>query len=155
MPRRFADLPFRGALVRVDSGDNPSITTGTWIAPAYLTEIYDTNAFHIATTNERFTIPSGVDYVVLTAQIAFANNGTGVRRARFTYNGSASFVGNPYTIVPSPDSTEDTIMLLVSSAIATTAGDYFEIDVWQDTGGDLALTVATPVINWFAIEAVK
>lgn len=111
-----------------------SINTATATTLSFEEEIYDTSGFHNnSTNNSRITIPAGLGGTYLfNCQWAFANNATGQRVGYIVKNGSgfenlkveagnASFLSNTG----------------FSLALRLNAGDYVELQAYQDSGGSL------------------
>jgi len=103
----------------------------------YTGEIYDTNTFHDnSTNNSRMTIPSGqAGKYLITANTVFENNGTGSRQQMVYKNGaSQSWI----CIEVKADAGSYTVLngaIVLDLAVA----DYIEINVSQNSGGNLTL----------------
>ena len=113
---------------------NQSISSATWTAITFDTELFDTDTFHDnSTNNTRFTIPTGLGgKYLLTAQIAIGSNTVGARGMQYRKNGAA--VSSPMFI----STLTGFDMYYGNSAVLTaTAGDYFELFTWQNSGGAL------------------
>ena len=140
---------YSGALVyRVT---NQSIPDATWTAINYDSEEYDTDSIHDnSVNNSRLTVPSGVNYVRLKARIGFAPNSNGYREAYFYKNGSSTFKGNALAISDNLTGLVTTVLELSSPVLSVTAGDYFEVLVYQDSGANLDTFGGN--YYWFAME---
>lgn len=116
----------------VQSIANDSSTTITWDL-----ENYDTDSLHSTTTNtSRITIPTGKGGKWLfTGCMAFASNGTKVRRANLTVNGTTSYapIAQQATAATDGDSTHGTF----AWPLNLVAGDYVEMSAYQNSGGSL------------------
>jgi hypothetical protein len=111
-------------------------TTMNWAS-----EDIDVGGYHDnVTNNSRITIPSGKGgYYFVYTIAAWASNSSGKRIARFLKNGSAYRDGsNPFTLVNvgGGNSSETTQYLGLVMSLA--AGDYVEVQVWQNSGGNLS-----------------
>ena len=112
-----------------------TIANNTVTAVTFPEEHYDTDGFHSTTTNNsRITIPAGLGgkYLVTSSNLTFNQNATGERSARLLKNGSVVFYG--------PGWLGNSSVFLSSSFTATVelaAGDYIEIAVYQNSGGNL------------------
>ena len=142
---------FKGALVKrtaTQSIPNNTLTLVNWTA-----ETYDTDGFHDnATNNTRLTIPAGVTKAVLAANIRWVANSTGTRVVILRKNG-AYFDGDP---ILRHTATGEAEINIVSAAIEVTAGDYFEVEVFQNSGAALNIdSTASPQFSWFAVYAVQ
>ncbi len=143
----------RGALV-YDVSDQ-TITNNTWTAVNFDTEVYDTDTIHdTSTNNTRFTIPTGITRVRLSANIRFTANDTEQRGARFQLNGS-DFIGQAEQLVHHPDSTNASMQNISSGVIDCVATNYFELEVYQNSSGNLDLLGDSGIATWFSIEIIQ
>lgn len=120
------------------------------------TEIYDTDGFHDTVTgNSRITVPAnkGIKLVRLTAGIDWAANGTSYRMARFLKNGSV-FDGGAGSTLYVTSATTNAFNNIASPVLACADGDYFEVSVYQSTGGSLNVNDTT-YTHFFGLEVVK
>lgn len=127
--------------VRVYHNAAQSISNTTFTTLAFNSEAttgFDTEAMHdLVTNNSRITIVTPGVYLV-GASVDFAANATGVRLVvlhRFASGGGGD------TAIASVDgvtigTVDDHSMSLVT-AYAMAAGDYFTLQVWQNSGGAL------------------
>jgi hypothetical protein len=142
-----------GGAIVYNNGSHQSISTSTQTILDFPGEAFDTNNMHsTSVNNSRFTIPAGVTAVRITAQVVFAANATGQRLVIFLKNGGESFPGNVYFDGPAAIDGYKTIANLSTPVLQVVAGDYFQIEVFQSSGGPL-LVVAGSTQTWFAIEA--
>ena len=111
-----------------------SIANNTDVAVLFNNETFDTDAFHSTSTNtSRITIPSGKGgYYQFNANVTFAS-GTGNRELNIFKNGARVSYG------PFPGSSTTSTASSTSTVLAGTVGDYFEVFVFQDSGGALNL----------------
>lgn len=114
-----------------------SVANATVTTVPFAQEVFDTDGFHsTSTNNSRITVPSGkAGKYIVSGQSYFATNSTGFRQTRITKNGST------YWLAPIPaNGTIDAVMnftFLIDLAV----GDYIEMAVYQNSGGNLNLTV--------------
>ena len=117
---------------------NDSSTTITWDS-----ENYDTDSLHSTVTNtSRITIPSGKGGKWLfTGCMAFASNGTKVRRTNLVVNGTTSYlpIAQQATVATDGDSTHGTF----AWPLNLVAGDYVEMQAYQNSGGSLDFKTAS------------
>lgn len=99
----------------------------------------------------RLTVPAGVTKVRVTAQVRFASNATGRRAVRLLKNGSAAYQGCAETIAPAATGAV-TIVNVASPPLSVAAAQYFEVQVYQNSGG--ALNVEAGVNCFFSIEVL-
>lgn len=142
---------FRGALVYFSGTQN--IVTSTFTALDWDTEDYDTDAIHDnVTNNSRLTVPGGVTRIQLFGQIKWNANGTGYRIAMMQKNG-ADFIGMGEN-TQQPTSSGNTTNVLITPTISVVATDYFEVEVWQNSGGNLAVNGDSGRGTWFGMRII-
>jgi hypothetical protein len=111
-----------------------SIANNTDVAVLFNNETFDTTAFHSTVTNtSRITIPAGKGgYYQFNANVTFAS-GTGNRELNIFKNGTRVSYG------PFPGSSATSTASATSTVLAGAVNDYFEVFVFQDSGGALNL----------------
>lgn len=121
---------------RVRHNANQTIADITQTVVAFNTEVFDTGGFHDNTTdNSRLTAPAD-GYYLFGFSVTFAFHATGVRYARFLYNGG-TVIG--VSSVNAVTVTNQQTSIQASTLYYMTAGDYMTMDVYQSSGGNLAL----------------
>jgi hypothetical protein len=113
---------------------NQSISTATSTAITFDTELKDTDGFHSTSSNtSRMTIPSGkAGFYLVTGQVNYASNASGVRAGELRKNGS--FVTYAYISAPTNgDWTSGCVSHIIELAVA----DYVELFAYQTSGGSL------------------
>ncbi len=147
-----AAVAYRGALV--DKSGNQVISTGGFVALSWDQENYDTDDIHDnSTNNTRLSVPVGVTRVRLTGGLALQASASGNERViRITKNGSAVLGGGNQQII---NPTASTGFFSLSSAVLTVVGgtDYFESEIFQDSGGNL--NALTSEHTFFAMEIIE
>jgi hypothetical protein len=140
-----AGSAFSGARVyntATQSFSSASAATFVWNA-----ESYDTNSYHDnSTNNTRLTVPT-TGYYLISTSINWASNSTGVRILEFKKNGST---GVGYMEQGSDDSCAQTYTV----PLFATAGDYFEVVGYQNSGGNLATLAGGEVFGFFSIVSL-
>jgi hypothetical protein len=136
----------RGALVYRSSVQSIPNTTAT--AVAFNAESYDTDLLHsVVTDTDRLTVPAGVTKVRVSCAIKWAP-ATGNRSVIVRKNGSInSYPGQPTRSLAAAEGDEP----LVSPVLSVTAGDYFSVWAYQETGG--AVNVLAD--SWAALEILE
>lgn len=126
---------FRGARVR-KSADQTAADYSTKTAIAFNTEDFDTDSIHdTVTNNTRLTVPSGVTYVELWAQLSVLNQSTSATiTLTFDKNGSSVVAKRADT-----QGTSSPAITFTSGPLAVVAGDYFEFSFTNVT--DTSVTV--------------
>ncbi len=141
---------FRGALVSRTA--NKSIANSTSVLVDWDAEIYDTENIHDnVVNNSRLTIPAGVTRVRVSTQQIWSPLAGGLRSCEILKNG----VQNSPRVI-----TEVSANGLVTSGVTTAispivnvaAGDYFEVSVYQTSGGALDFLATT---TYFSIEIIE
>ena len=119
--------------VNLGNGDQ-STNNATEKVLAWDTEFWDTSGFHSTTTNtSRITIPSGLGgRYCLSGFLVFPANATGARFAGIRKNAGG------YDFISSGDG-NGTYSTYVNFNVIyeATAGDYFEVVAFQNSGGSL------------------
>ena len=129
---------------------NQTIANTTLTAIRYAAETYDTGVMHDTSTNpDRITIPAGAGGLyIFNAQVTFAADATGYREVHIYKNGSAMATVKEFN----PHATELTI-INISMQENASAADYFEVKVYQSSGGDLAVNKNERVTFFSTIKA--
>lgn len=113
-------------------------------------DLTNTGGGNLSGSTGRLVVIAGTNRVVIKANITFPLNAVGRRTLRLKKNG---LYGNGLpAITHEASSTSDTAMNFVSAPIDVVSGDYFSLEVRQDSGGDLVL--ANTQFNWFSMEVV-
>ncbi len=148
-------LPFKGALVKLTSDE--SLSSGSVLQIPWDTEIYDAGDFFSLGSPSRLTVPNGITRVRLTGQIGILSGLTADRvLVRLRKNANLAV-----TIQTAQDL--DPISGAPSISISTpvfevVAGDFFELEAFQDSGGALTIDAAGAsgeIRSYFSIEAVE
>jgi hypothetical protein len=125
-----AGVTFSGA--RVSKTSTQSIPNATTTILSFNNEIIDVGGYHDnSTNNSRLTIPTGKGgYVLISGKVHMRDNANGFSEVLIQKNGSligSNAYKNTATYYSSPHIT------LIASCVA---GDFFELGIWQDTGGN-------------------
>lgn len=148
---RASDQVFSGA--RVHNSAVQAIATATWTSITFDTERFDTDAFHSTATNtSRLTIPT-TGYYFIGADLSLAANATGTARfCRFFLNGTTRIGGEQgagYTPVAG-----NVIRFNPSTIYSLTATNYVEVQLFQDSGGNLNSEVTANSTPEFYIHRI-
>jgi len=142
---------FRGALVS-ENFTAVTVTNGIERSVPLADEVYDTDAIHdSAGITERLTVPAGVTRIILKANISWAPNNNGYRRAYFRKDGTTYNSGQGRSLIESAPNLS-TQQGLVSAVLEVTSGDYFELIVQQNSGVNINVEV---VDTWIAMEIIE
>jgi hypothetical protein len=149
---------FRGALLSVSSGT--SIPSASSVVIGFDTVAYDTDGFWDI-PSARFVIPSGINRIRLSGQMAFNSAATGDRRFIIRKNESGAF-GDPEAgqvlftkdVSTTLSSSQTHIIPGISPIMRVIAGDIFTIVGRQDSGGSLDVTSAATYIQLEVLEPV-
>lgn len=146
-------FPFSGA--RVYNSANQSISANSTTELFWDSETYDTDAIHsTSSTTGRLTVPAGITYVEIFGQVLWAASAIGYRTATIMINGT--YTGNGWAQdvrVASPSGS--TSQPLSTGPVSVTAGDYFILAVWQNSGGALNVTNGGIGGSWFAMRVLR
>ena len=119
---------------RVSRSTTQTITTSTDTPIGFDTEVEDTAGYHEGVTNpSRFTVPSskaGVFHV--RGGVFWDANATGQRQCYIRKNGTAI----PGTYQVDPGNSSFGIAQFASAIVRLAVGDYVELTVWQNSGGN-------------------
>lgn len=144
LQRRLPRYRFH-ASVLVELDGNQSIPNSAGTAISWGDTIHDDEDLWDGANPTRLTVPTGFDgRAYLSTNIQFAKNATGLRYAVIQKNGS-NYKGGGYSAVSAPDITMG--INAVSALVNVTEGDYFEVRVFQDSGG--SVNVEDAVNTWF------
>ncbi|MEX1185326.1 MAG: hypothetical protein WEA80_01895, partial [Gemmatimonadaceae bacterium] len=136
---------------RLTNGSNWAIPNSTIVTLSWNTETYDNGGLHDnATSNTRITVPTGGDVGVwiLTAQISWDNNTTGYRNLTIRKNSTTNLAVARHA--PFSSSSIGLVHSLTAYDDAPAVGDFYEINVQQDSGGER--TVATSESFYAAVH---
>jgi hypothetical protein len=120
-----------------------SIPTGAWTSLSFNAESIDTaNMHNPASLNTRITIPTDGKYL-LAGSVCFVSNATGRRGLQWAING----VANPYggAVMLPTLSTSTPAIPSSTLPVQLTAGQYVELQAFQDTGAALSTSVGASV----------
>lgn len=117
-------------------------STGNWQKlSGFNSERYDTDSMHsTSVSSERITINTAGLYLV-TAAIEWAANATGLRGLQISLNGSTPIV----TDHENSNGASFGTAISVSTVYKFTAGQYFEVHGFQNSGGNLGIASSA---NW-------
>lgn len=121
-----------------------TIPTTTVVSASSFSETYDYGNFFSSTANDRIIIPTGTNFVILTAQTKWGNESTVGLRYVTMWKNSTSSVGLPTDRKIFSDETEQNI---TSCPISVSPGDYFNLKLFQNSG--------TNVTCWVTMSAFK
>lgn len=113
-------------------------------------EVYDTDNIWDVGQPTRLTVPDWASYVRLSGNAAFTANVTGSRNISCFKNGASTngFDGLFRDLRLAANTT--TYMNATSGIVSVQPNDYFELGVFQSSGGNLDMLAA-----WFAMEVIQ
>jgi hypothetical protein len=123
---------FAGADVGTTGAQTLTTSTATFIN--FDAEVFDIGGYHDnVTNNSRFTVPAGkAGYYLLVASINFASSAAGLRYVTLYKNGSSI----NYSVRTSGISGAQ-MWVPVSGIAYGAVGDYFQVEGFQSSGGNL------------------
>jgi hypothetical protein len=144
------ELPsFSGCLVKKAADQTTADYSGTAVI-SWDTEAFDVGGWHSAGDPTKLTVPSGVNYVRLTASVQVTSiTGGADCYVSIIKNGSSVAVAGLPVVLEDSDSTSQCLNL-VSAAYPVIAGDFFECTLLAT--GDASVTIED--YSWFSIEKV-
>ena len=136
--------------VLATKSNTQAIVNATWTAVQWNATTYDmTPAFWVVGASTRLTIPYGVTQVKVGCTVMWDASSTGVR-AVTAYKNGAAFVGNPYDL---RQAVGYDLFSIVSPTISVVKDDYFELMVYQTSGGNLNIG-GSATFCYFYLEVV-
>jgi hypothetical protein len=120
----------RGA--QVSRGASQSIPNASYTAASFPSETFDTAAFWAAGNPSRITIPR-TGYYLIGGKIGWDANSNGVREVKLYRNGVDDDKKSVSQAALNGIATRMDLCFLVDA----TAGEYFELFLWQNSGGSL------------------
>lgn len=126
---------------RLTNSADISVANSSSVSLTFDTEVFDSGAMHSTSTNTgRITVPTGGGGVyVVGGTVEFAANATGYRSIGIRLNGGNTITGHRAIT----SSASVTTRLSTSAIYSLAAGDYLELQVFQNSGGALnALALA-------------
>lgn len=152
-------IPYNGALVYHST--TQSLTSSIYTHLAFDSEDYDTDTIHdTSTNNNRLTVSTGAQRIRLTGYVIFDGNVTGTRIIGISKNDETTVptnvVGLP-RIRKNPSGGTDIEMLVTTSVVSVTGGDYFTLYAFQDSGVALNVkdTGAFGEKTYFSMEIIE
>ena len=118
-------------------------------------ELFDTDAFHdTVTQNSRITIPAGVSFVEIFAQIEWeADTSETYRSVEIWEDGGLMALTSRSRVQEGADSDTQGVTNLISSGpIPVSEGSYYEIKVYNEAAAPLDIINAA---TWFAIKVLE
>lgn len=92
--------------------------------------------------------------VVVSGQVAFTGAASGIRQVNVLKNGSVAYAGCPKAIYPTAGAGYTQQVNVTSGVLDVAAGDYFELQAMQDTGGALN-TVSGLSQTWLSVNYLQ
>lgn len=137
--------------VRVYHSATQALSNSTATNVVFDTDVYDRWGMHNTSTNtNRLTVQVPGIYII-SASLEFAVNATGQRAySILQFNSSdverTNLAGGS---VDAPAAVLGTRMATVTTSLVADVGDYFVLDAFQNSGGDLDITAATAALQLF------
>lgn len=124
---------------KANNASGQSIPNDTPTVVALPTESSDNDGIHDTVTNNSRLVCRTAGVYLITGQLGFAANSTGIRRAAILVNGSAVGSLQGHQAAPSPSADYSNVSEVVELAV----GDYVELQAYQTSGGALSLVTST------------
>lgn len=137
-----------GAILTHNAAQTVPDTTPTVLS--FNTETRDTDGFHSGGSPTRITIPSGRAGIYhVHVEVEWESNNTGYREVQLLLGG-ATLIAESNTNAISGQTTRQS----VSTIRNFSAGNYFEVQVYQDSSGDLDVLSTSDISPEFIIQKV-
>lgn len=129
-----------------------AIATGVATVITWDTEVYDVGGIYSTSVNpSRMTVPTGFTIARLMAAVSMGGGGaSGEVQNRFLKNGSVFTGGGGMRYQLTASISSIVQQCIVTGWIPVTAGDYFEVQGFHNTGSDM--NFADQTTDYFAIE---
>jgi hypothetical protein len=129
-----------GESVRAYHNVATNSSNGAWFTIPFNSERYDSDAFHDTGSNtSRLTVPTGKDgKYLIVGNVEFDTNTTGLRYCRILLNGATQIALNYLD----PGVATSTPQFNISTIYSLAAADYVELQVYQSSGGALAVNAS-------------
>lgn len=116
-----------------------TIGTGSWTSVTWNSETWDDGYHSLVSNTDRITIPSGADgRYMFVGSVVWDANATGIRGIRVMKNGALVASTSKNTIGGGLIIRD--VVSAISNAVAT---DYFTIEVYQNSGGNLNIDLSS------------
>lgn len=140
------------ALVRLTA--DQSIAHATHAAISWSSASFDDATIWSAGSPTRLTVPTGFSRARLVTNVMWPAASGGIRRLGFRLNGSTG-VGLGWTQITTPSASIGEYQNFASAVLSCAAGDYFEVFVFQGSGGSLNLVGTGTTETWASIELIR
>jgi len=147
------EIPPAVASARVYDASDQTIGTAAWTAVEFDTERWDTDTIHSAAANTKLTCNTSGIYVI-SGHVRFAGDATstGLRDIRIRLNDTATIAQERRTNIDT-----NAIHLSITTQYQLDAGtpDYVELEVYQNTGGNLDIKAQANYTNEFMMTRIR
>jgi hypothetical protein len=142
---------FVGCMLRKTADQN--ISTSTYTAITFDSEVLDTDAFHSTSSNtERITIPTGKGgKYLITAVIDYVANASNSRRNLVTLNGAVG-VGTAICDQRTGGFSGAPSEISFVGIYPLAAGDYIQLNAFQDSGSTIAAQGFSTAFTYFGVQ---
>jgi hypothetical protein len=133
-----------------------SIANTTWVSLTFNSGNND--EYHSTSTNtSRLVVPSGVSKIELVGNALIASNATGFRGVRFIKNGAVTSGIASTILIPSVSANSAIGLHITSPVLSVVPTDYFELQVYQSSGGALNAGTASAAgeDTYFSIKVIE
>lgn len=138
---------FKGALVSLSV--QQSIPNNTTTLISWGVENYDDLNIWSSDNPTKLVVPNGISKVIVKAGVFWAVSSAGYRSVQILKNG-AGFAGMGSD---QRNAVERSGVNFATSVITVSPGDYFELQVTQNSGGSLDLVALSQ--TWFSMEVIE
>lgn len=128
-----------------------TLSTATWTEMVFGSENYDTGGMHTTGgDNQQFAAAVAGAYLCV-AQVRFAANSTGDRKAMIRKNSAhGAGGGTAWGLTCVRAATGQETSFSIAAVVPLSAGDYVSAWAWQNSGGNLDLEAGAE-LNWMQV----
>ena len=146
-------IGYRGAMAHKSSTQSVPDDSANFTTVLFEATQHDTDSIHNGAVNSsRLTVPANVSKVKLNFQIALDSIGdTGRVFSKTVMNGSG-FIGDILIAAEPPLASTKTYLSGETSVVNVSAGDYFELEILQNSGSAQDIDNGA---TWFSMQIIK
>ena len=122
---------------RAYNSGNVTIGTASWTALTFDSERWDTDTIHSTVANTGRLTATTAGMYLISATITWTANATGNRGIRLMLNGATQIATLRFTTIDGANANQT-----VTTVYQLSATEYVTVEVYQDSGGDLAVVAA-------------
>ena len=134
---------------RVSRGAQQTISNNTVTSLAFDTETYDNGSMHSTVTNNSRLTAATTGYYIITGGVSWTANAVGIRQLTVFLNGTTTIQSTYVTATAALGVDQN-----ISTLYKLTAGDYVELQVYQNSGGNLDVSRSSDYSPIFSAQLI-